>query len=120
MKAFESELKNINSNIVFWLDAHYPDLIYGEYANPNSKEYESIVRMPLEQELLFIKENRNNYKDIIIIDDLNCFINNGERMPDWLKPKVKFEEGFYKKILSTTHRFIQINAQETVGILLPI
>ena len=119
INAFAKELPNIKSNIIFWLDAHYPDLIYSNHADPTSDNYERIVRMPLEQELSFIKRQRIGFKDVIIFDDLNCFIDNGKRMPDWLKPKIHFEKDFYKKIFSNTHDFLQLEIGETIGILIP-
>lgn len=119
LEAFKDKLPNIKSNILFWLDAHYPDLIYGQYADPTSEKYERVIRMPLEQELLFLKEHRKSFKDVIIMDDLDCFINNAEKMPDWLKPRAEFKKDFYKEIFKDTHTFIQIDIEQTIGVLLP-
>lgn len=117
--SFEDKLPNVDANIVFWLDAHYPDLIYREYADPSSDRYERDIRLPLEQELIALKRHRSLFKDIIIFDDIDCFINDGEKMPNWLKPKVNFTKDFYKKIFSDSHNFIQINVENKIGILFP-
>ena len=117
--AFKSFLPEIKSNTLFWLDAHYPDLVYSKYAPEDSPDYERTVRLPLESELLYLKEYRKGFKDVIIFDDLLCFLNGGESLPDWLKPRVKFQADFYKKIFEDTHDYVQLDIAEVIGILIP-
>lgn len=117
--AFKNFLPEIKSNTLFWLDAHYPDLIYSKYAQADSDDYERVVRLPLESELLYLKEHRKGFRDVIIFDDLSCFLNGGESLPSWARARVKFQEEFYKKIFEDTHNYVQLDIAEVVGVLIP-
>lgn len=61
-------INNLDGNIVFWLDAHFPGAdigirTYGDESNANKN-------LPLEREIEVIKKRSKKYNDIIIIDDL--------------------------------------------------
>ena len=61
-------IKDLDGNILFWLDAHFPgadvgERIYGDESDPNRN-------LPLRSEISAIKERAGKYHDIIIIDDL--------------------------------------------------
>jgi hypothetical protein len=61
-------LNQINTNILFWLDAHFPG------ADAHKAAYDEEVnlekRLPLENELDIISKRQNKFKDVIVIDDL--------------------------------------------------
>jgi hypothetical protein len=68
----EDILKNINENIVFWLDAHYSPLSDSGKGNKDC---------PLIEELSVISKRSND--DIIIIDDYSIFGTNGCIGANW-------------------------------------
>lgn len=62
-----------NEHVLFWLDAHFPLADRGEVSYNNTTD--PIVRMPIISELQAIIKNRGKgYRDIVIIDDLRCFV----------------------------------------------
>lgn len=69
----ETVLKELNleHNILFWLDAHFPGADFGHtsYASENNNK----IRIPLESELMTIKKFRTQNKDVFIIDDLRIY-----------------------------------------------
>ena len=66
-------------NVLFWLDAHFPLADKGEVSYRHTTDPE--VRMPIISELQAIVRNRGNgYSDVIIIDDLRCFVDDA-RIP---------------------------------------
>ena len=67
----ETILPSIKTNILFWLDAHYPGADIG-YANFES-EKDLDVRLPLEKEIETIHRLRSNYQDVILCDDLRIY-----------------------------------------------
>jgi hypothetical protein len=117
-------LPKINQNICFWLDAHFPGAdnpspLYGQH----DAEQNDDIRLPLEKELDLIKNLRSKYKDIILIDDIKLYRNNGE-LANWasnIKPRQKFSSNeFYKEILSKTHHFNYSDHDTGYGILTPL
>jgi hypothetical protein len=67
-------LPKINTNILFWLDAHFPfetsigDSVY------NNVDVTDPKQLPLEKELeIIIKHRFNKFRDIIIIDDFRIY-----------------------------------------------
>ena len=112
---------DIKENIMFWLDAHYPnaDLIQGDIPAKIRAymEGDDTIRLLLELELYLIKRLRPNNKDVIMIDDLNIY--EGRIGPDayWLRPKRVFESKFYVKIFEDSHTFVPIS--EMQGVLIP-
>ena len=66
----ERILPDIDNNILFWLDAHFPG------ADAELKSYDEIkkldfnLNLPLEDEINLISRRLNNYKDVLICDDL--------------------------------------------------
>lgn len=118
---FKNILPYINDNIIFWLDAHYPGADITQN-NVNLKIQLYIngpdnIRLPLEHELLMIKELRKNKKDVILLDDLNIYKNQVKDDAFYLKPKQTFKENFFKNILNETHAFESINNEQ--GMLIP-
>lgn len=68
----------INCNTLFWLDAHFPFADVG--AETYSYETDPLRRMPILKELESIVHTRQLFSDIIIIDDLRCFVDD-DRIP---------------------------------------
>ena len=66
----EEILPTIDSNILFWLDAHFPG------ADAELKSYDEIkkldfnLNLPLEDEINLISKRLGKYKDVLICDDL--------------------------------------------------
>lgn len=94
-----------NKNCLFWLDAHLPDFYDKKYGD-NYIENEKLF-VPLEQELLILKQNKNLNNDVLIIDDLRIYENGDFQSGNWngyLK-KNKSNKGikFIFDILSETH-----------------
>jgi hypothetical protein len=117
-------LPKIENNICFWLDAHFPGAdnpspLHGQH----DAEKNDDIRLPLERELEIIKNLRKEYKDIILIDDIKLYMNDGE-FANWvpnIKPRQKFSsKEFYKEILSDTHRFEYFNNDTGYGALIPL
>jgi hypothetical protein len=61
-------LNNMDINIMYWLDAHFPGADAGKVSYNNESNSEK--RLPLENELKIISQRANKYKDMLIIDDL--------------------------------------------------
>jgi hypothetical protein len=59
-------------NTLFWLDAHFPMADKGSV--PYNYEQDKVKRMPIIAELSSIVSSRAQFNDIIIIDDLRCFV----------------------------------------------
>jgi len=61
-------LPDIESNALFWLDAHFPggDSMHHSYDDV----FERDIKIPLERELDVISSRVGKYQDILIIDDL--------------------------------------------------
>lgn len=87
-------LPTISTNILFWLDAHFPGADAHKVSYDAEKDQDT--RLPLEKELHTILELRPENKDVIIIDDL------------WLYEDGPFEWGSFdnhmKSIGSTVTR----------------
>lgn len=88
-----------NEPILFWLDAHLPDL--------NGKEIslaEEVI-IPLERELKIIKEMRDISKDVFIIDDLRLFeyVDYPGFTNCW-KPDTKRNANFIFDFFKNTHK----------------
>jgi hypothetical protein len=87
-------ISTIPGNCIFWLDAHFPGAEEGlEQYNAYNDE---TVKLPLEQEVLVIKELRAGFKDVILIDDLRIYeegpFDSGNLPDNILPPKVRNTE----------------------------
>jgi hypothetical protein len=71
-------LESIENPMIFWLDAHFPFADSGMHAY--NYEQDDLRRMPIISEISSIVSARPHHKDIIIIDDLRCFIDD-DRIP---------------------------------------
>jgi len=109
----------IDKNIFFWLDAHFPD------ADHNNASYTSIkdknIRIPLEEEIKIIKENRKNCKDYFIIDDLRIYEDGNFEGGNW-KDRVHYGgDGiqFIHDAFSDTHEITKLFNHEGYIVLIP-
>jgi len=68
VEVLELLLPNIDGNILFWLDAHFPGADAHKVRYDNEPDMD--IRAPLSRELELISQLRPNKKDVMIIDDL--------------------------------------------------
>ena len=73
-----------DKNILFWLDAHFPD---ADHNGVSYHKYEKQLRIPLEEEIKIIKKYRNQNKDYIIIDDLRIYEDGNYESGNWTDRK---------------------------------
>lgn len=75
----------IKNNILFFLDAHFPEADFGletdRYAKSLSKYAEDAL--PLKKELEIIKKFRGTKSDVIIIDDLRIYEDGNYEQGNW-------------------------------------
>ena len=62
---------NLNTNCVFWLDAHFPGSDIGE--KDYGSESDNSINVPILKELEIIAKRQDKFDDVIIIDDLRLF-----------------------------------------------
>jgi hypothetical protein len=122
LSAMSDILPTIEENIIFWLDAHYPGADAG--LSSYSSDEPNRIRLPLEEELLMIQKLRKNHQDVILVDDLRVYLNNGEwcsknKRTD-LKPNKEFDNSnFIQDILSDTHNLQIFYDDEIYGVYTP-
>lgn len=99
---------DINDNILFFLDAHFPEADFGigsdRYKNSFLKYGKDAL--PLEEELLIIKKGRPLNKDVIIIDDVWIYETGPFETGNWSE-RQKMPIGnmdFARKIFEETHK----------------
>jgi len=90
---------------LYWLDAHLPNEYDKSYSADYDKDREVVV--PLEKELLTIKENKDVSKDVFILDDLRVYEEGPYEMGNYgdvhLVDKNKEGIKFVTDILGETH-----------------
>ena len=110
----------IESNILFWLDAHFPGAD-GGLCHYNSCEDEAI-RCPLEHELEIIRARRPGRKDVFIIDDLNLY-EIGDyaagNLPDYINRPPNANLEFVDRLFSETHHIVRLYQDQGYVVLLP-
>lgn len=105
LEAFKKYLPKIETNILFFLDAHFPGADLGLSKHGDEKDED--LRLPLFTELTYIKENRRNNKDVIIIDDIMLYDDNNNYEEDNWKRELDIAPRNHKNYLS---KFIHIFA----------
>jgi hypothetical protein len=111
---------SINNNILFWLDAHFPEADFG-----GPKQYSSVedktLRIPLEEELKIIKKYRTNNKDYLIIDDLRIYEDNDYEAGNWKDRKLYGGNGiqFIYDLFNETHEIVKLMNHQGYIILIP-
>ena len=81
----------------------------------------ALVALILILSLLFIKNNRNYKNDVILMDDMWIYKNNGRDCPrSDLKPNEFFSsDNFFEEIFKTTHTSNILHDHEGYCILIP-
>ena len=106
------ELDNSQS-VVFWLDAHLPHF-YKSGFDTNYKSNKKIL-IPLEEELITIKNKRDVSNDVLIIDDLRIYevgeFESGNWM-DVINHDMYNGIEFIFELLSNTHNITKIYNHE--------
>jgi hypothetical protein len=114
-------LPEIEGNILFWLDAHFPGAD-GGLADYNSCEDERI-RSPLESELEVIRKHRPKGTDVFILDDLRIYetgpFENGD-LPANIDRPARSQLDFIDRLFSETHHTVKLYHDEGYVLLLPI
>jgi hypothetical protein len=109
---------NIGSTI-FWLDAHLPSFYSNEYSTDYAGDKETLI--PLEEELIVIKNNKDVTNDVFIIDDLRIYERGNFKNGEWLDVISSGFEGinFIYNILSDTHDITKLYDDEGYIICIP-
>jgi len=129
LNAFKNILPQISANIpiFFFLDAHFPYADLGKKSFSDEKDEN--IRMPLYQELLYIKENRinNGAKDFILIDDIMLYDDEGDYEANDCKKTMDIlpreHRNFLPKfidIFNKTHKHTILTREQGYLILEPI
>jgi hypothetical protein len=120
IKALTDELPNLNSNCIFWLDAHFPG------ADAGMKKYDATVdesiRLPLEREVNLIKKIRVGFNDVFIIDDLRIYENGlyqHGNAPSDTRPRYTRNIDFIRRQFSRSHLIAKLYLDEGYLLLLP-
>lgn len=85
----EQILPTIDTNILFWLDAHFPGADSRHSTAGGENIYER--RVPLESEIEVIAQRIGKYTDVLVIDDL------------WLYEDGPFETGLFNDWMKQHH-----------------
>jgi hypothetical protein len=109
-----SIMDKLDSNCVFWLDAHFPGSDIG--AKDYDEEKDEKLNMPLLEELKLIAAR--GHKDVILVDDLRTF----KEVPQEFKSRVN---GFNEHMASigqshvTKERLVSFDLEKELDILFP-
>jgi hypothetical protein len=118
--ALRNELPFVQSNCVFWLDAHFP----GADAGITAYDMENVetVRLPLIKELETIHALRPKFKDVFILDDLRIYedgaYENGNVPVDAL-PRMERDIDFVYRYFSKTHFIFKCYLDEGYILMFP-
>jgi hypothetical protein len=93
LEHIEYLIKPNNNNILFWLDAHLPDI----------KNADKTLMFPLQKELEIIKDVRNISKDVFIIDDLRIYEDGNFGHGNYENRDINMNSGFIYSNLLPTH-----------------
>lgn len=111
--------KNNIGNTIFWLDAHLPSFYSDEYNTDYVSDKDTLI--PLEEELIVIKNNKDISNDVFIIDDLRIYEKGNFKNGEWLDVINSGFEGidFIYNILSETHNITKLYDDEGYIICIP-
>lgn len=119
-EVLKENLSKMDGNCVFWLDAHFPGAEEG-INNYNDFDDEN-VKLPLAEEIRIIKEQRKNYQDVILIDDLRIYEEGpykyGNLPNNVLPPKVR-NINFLNEHFGTTHIILKSFESEGYVMMFP-
>jgi hypothetical protein len=74
-------LSEIDGNVLFWLDAHFPGVDFHYETFDSEKDYNK--RLPLESELRVIKDSFDTKNSVLIIDDLRIYEDGPYHSGNW-------------------------------------
>jgi hypothetical protein len=72
LSVLKEMVPNLKTNVLFWLDAHFPGAEAGEKGHNDDPD--DTKRIPLEYEVKLLSERCDEYKDVIIMDDAWLYI----------------------------------------------
>jgi hypothetical protein len=77
----------IKGNILFFLDAHFPEADFGSGYDRYTKSIQTYAEdaLPLKNELEIIRKLRPNNPDVVIIDDLRIYEDGNYEDGNWLE-----------------------------------
>jgi hypothetical protein len=77
----------IKDNILFFLDAHFPEADFGSGCDRYAKSIQTYAEdaLPLRNELEIIRKFRADKPDVLIIDDLRIYEDNNYEDGNWLE-----------------------------------
>ena len=114
-------LKDLNpeKNILFWLDAHFPNVDYNFASYTETKN--KLSRIPLEEEIRLIKQYRSKSKDYFIIDDLRIYEDGNYESGNWTDRNLYGGNGiqFIYDAFEDSHTITKLNNDEGYVILTP-
>lgn len=109
-----------NEPTLFWLDAHFPGADYFDegYGNEN----DSVKRLPMQEELRIISENRDISNDIIFMDDLRIYVDRDFQQGNWSdRPQIGGNGyDFVEEYIGKTHTINEHLSDEGYLLAFPI
>lgn len=115
-----SNIGKLDGNCVFWLDAHFPGAEEG--INKYNDFEDEKVKLPLAEEIRLISEQRKNYQDVILIDDLRIYeegpYKSGNLPDNVLPPKIR-NVNFLNEYFGKTHIVLKSFENEGYAMLFP-
>lgn len=116
-----SVLEKLDNNpTLFWLDAHFPG---GDYFGEGyGSEKDDVKRLPMEEELRIISQNRDISNDVIFMDDLRIYVDRDFRAGSWSERSVAGAEGydFVEELIGKTHTISEYLGDEGYILAFPI
>jgi hypothetical protein len=109
-----------NNPTLFWLDAHFPG---GDYFDEGyGKEKDFVKRLPMEEELRIISQNRDISSDIIFMDDLRIYVDRDFGQGNWDDRKTLGGDGyqFVEDLIGETHTINEHLGDEGYLLAFPI
>ena len=114
-------LPDLEGNIFFWLDAHFPGADGG--LRDYNAEVDESIRCPLEAELETIKRHRAGCEDVFLIDDLRLYERGefeGGDLPSNIRRPGSNGIDFIYRLFSDSHHIVKLFYDEGYVLMLPI
>ena len=119
--ALEQTLPDIEDNILFWLDAHFPGADGGlkDYNAPTDET----IRCPLETELEVIQKHRAGREDVFVIDDLRIYEQGpfkSGNLPEYIERPPNASIDFVFRLFSESHHIVRLYDDEGYVLMVPL
>jgi hypothetical protein len=115
-----NHIGKLDGNCVFWLDAHFPGAEEG--LNKYNDFEDEKIKLPLQEEIRLIREKRQQFQDVILIDDLRIYeegpYKSGNLPENVLPPKIR-NVNFLRDYFGNTHVIIKSYENEGYALLFP-